>query len=77
MKRLFTWLCAAAFTLTGFAQLQIQNPGFEDWDDEGTSSVEPSHWNSFMSGTGAMKGFAAAQQVQKSDDAHSGIGTRS
>ena len=72
MKRFLTLFAASALALTASAQLQIQNPSFEEWDNEETSSVEPSHWNSFMSGTGAMKGFAAAQQVQKSDDAHSG-----
>ncbi len=72
MKRFFTLMCAGALTMTISAQQQIQNPSFEDWENEGTTSVEPAHWNSFMSGTGSMKGFAAAQQVQKSDDAHSG-----
>jgi len=72
MKRIFTLLCISTCMLTAMAQRQIQNPGFEEWDNEGTTSIEPSHWNSFMSGTGSMKGFAAAQQVQKSDDAHTG-----
>lgn len=72
MKRIFTLLCISTCMLTAMAQRQIQNPGFEEWDNEGTSSIEPSHWNSFMSGTGSMKGFAAGQQVKKSSDAHSG-----
>ncbi len=72
MKRLFTLLCVSACMLTAMAQRQIQNPSFEDWDNEESTSIEPTHWNSFMSGTGSMKSFAAAQQVQKGDDAHSG-----
>ena len=72
MKRFLTLFAAAALALTASAQLQIQNSSFEEWDNEETSSIEPSHWNSFMSGTGSMKGFAASQQVKKSDDAHSG-----
>ena len=56
MKRFLTLFAAAALTLSANAQLQIENPSFEEWDNEETSSVEPSHWNSFMSGTGAMKG---------------------
>ena len=72
MKKLFTLCLSAVLSLTAMAQRQIQNPGFETWENEGTTSVEPEHWNSFMSGTGSFKSLAAAQQVAKSDDAHSG-----
>lgn len=55
---------------------QVQNADFEgSWDDVTYSSktgVEPAHWNSFLTGTGSLKGTAAASQVEKSAEVRPG-----
>lgn len=43
MKKLFLFLLAIMPGLM-FAQLQLPNGGFEEWDENG----EPSHWNTFL-----------------------------
>lgn len=58
------------------AQLQIPNSSFENWDSLGTTFEEPVNWNSFMSANCTMPaffcGFGQAQQVWRSNQAHSG-----
>ena len=51
MKKIFTsiLLCASAFA---FGQTQIANGGFETWDNVGSSSEEPTSFNSNKTGTG-------------------------
>ncbi|MEN9399031.1 MAG: hypothetical protein RL632_132 [Bacteroidota bacterium] len=51
--------------LNGLSQTQIGNSGMETWTNLGASTEEPTNWNSFMSGTGGLSGFAS-QQVQRS-----------
>jgi PKD repeat protein len=53
------------FAFNGLTQTQIANSGMETWTDLGTSSEEPTNWNSFKTGTGSLFGFAS-QQVQRS-----------
>jgi PKD repeat protein len=53
------------FVLNGLSQTQIGNSGMETWTNLGASTEEPTNWNSFMSGTGGLSGFAS-QQVQRS-----------
>lgn len=50
---------------------QIKNADFEAWEDVvydagymTTSGEEPLYWNSFLTGTGALKAFAGANQVE-------------
>ena len=72
MKKLMTSLCLAALSLTAAAQYQLQNGSFEEWDNEGSTSIEPKHWNSFMTGEGNFKSLAAGQQVKKSNEVRPG-----
>lgn len=51
---------------------QVQNGGFELWDDEDTKSIEPAHWNSFMHATGEMASTVQDQQIQQSNEVRPG-----
>lgn len=51
MKKTFT-LLLSSFALCSFAQTQITNSDFEAWDNVGTSTEEPTSWNSNKTGTG-------------------------
>ncbi len=51
MKKIFTILLSS-FTFYSFAQTQITNADFELWDNAGTSTEEPTSWNSNKTGTG-------------------------
>ena len=51
---------------------QVQNGGFELWDDEETESIEPAHWNSFMHATGSLTSMVQAQQIQQSNEVRPG-----
>ena len=58
------------FTLSWFLSIginaqQIDNGDMEAWDDLGTTSEEPTNWNSFMSATGGLA-FFGSQQVEQS-----------
>lgn len=57
--------------LNGLSQTQIGNSGMETWTNLGASTEEPTNWNSFMSGTGGLSGFAS-QQVQRSTNVRAG-----
>ena len=50
----FYFLILTLFLSTGIVAQQINNGNMEDWDDLGSSSEEPSNWNSFMSATGGL-----------------------
>jgi len=45
---------------------QLRNSGFEYWEGAETS-IEPTNWNSFMTGAGSMISMAKAQKVDESD----------
>ena len=51
---------------------QVQNGGFELWDNEDSNKIEPKSWNSFMNATGSFSSIVAVKQVQKSNDARPG-----
>ena len=57
--------------MTVQAQYQIQNGSFEQWEREGENSIEPAHWNSFLTASGGLSSMGG-KQVEKSSDAHSG-----
>ncbi|MCR4995146.1 MAG: calycin-like domain-containing protein [Bacteroidales bacterium] len=71
MKKWTTLLLAFACTTVTHAQLQVQNGGFELWENEDQATIEPAHWNSFKTASGALNRMGS-QQVEKSTDAHSG-----
>lgn len=74
-KRLFIALLLTtfAFNLTIEAQSgdQFYNYGFEEWKNEGASTVEPAHWHSFMSASGNF-GFLMSQQIEPSNETRPG-----
>lgn len=47
------------------AQQQINNSGFENWDNLGVATEEPADWNSFKSGYGPLILYAS-QQIKHS-----------
>jgi hypothetical protein len=51
---------------------QVQNGGFELWDDEDNANIEPTHWNSFQHASGQYASTVKAQQVAKSNDVRPG-----
>ena len=55
--------------ITSFAitAQQIDNGSMESWDNLGSSTEEPSNWNSFMSASGGLALFGS-QQVEQSSD---------
>src|SRR5690554_3761832 len=80
-KRLFNFKSLLLIIATGllsmstFAQMQIDNSDFEQWDNVGNSSEEPVNWNSFMTANchlGLLCGIAQEQQIERTTDAHSG-----
>lgn len=75
--RLFLALFLAffAFGFTAKAQApygeQYYNYGFEEWNNEGSSSVEPKHWHSFKSASGSYS-FLMSQQINYSTETRPG-----
>ncbi|MBK8950700.1 MAG: hypothetical protein IPM68_18150 [Flavobacteriales bacterium] len=55
------------------AQPQLDNPGFESWQNVGTGTEEPTEWSSVKtSDGGTLINNLAPQMVWRSSDAHSG-----
>src|SRR5690554_4260010 len=81
-KRLFNFKSLLLIIATGllsmstFAQMQIGNSDFEQWDDAGSTNEEPVNWNSFMTANCTMSNFFCGQgqkqRLKRSIDAHSG-----
>lgn len=70
-----------AFGFTSNAQApygeQFYNYGFEEWDNEGSSNVEPKHWNSSKTASGTFS-FMLQQQLNYSTEIRPGSeGSRS
>ena len=68
------------YIILGFVQIQVlfffsqqlDNNGFENWEDIGTSIEEPIDWSSTKtSDNPSLNGFAP-QVIERSSDAHSG-----
>lgn len=47
------------------AQTQINNSGFEDWENVGSATEEPLEWNSFKTASGILSNLAS-QQIKRS-----------
>lgn len=53
MRQLFAWAALAALPFgSAFAQTQLPNTGFENWQNVGSSTEEPTNWNSNKTGGG-------------------------
>lgn len=57
-----------------YGQQQVGNPGFENWDNVGAATEEPTNWNGMMTGDFCfLCSFAQSQRVfQESTEVHSG-----
>lgn len=62
----------ARFMAPGNEVYQVPNAGFEDWEEIGGGNQEPVNWSSFCTATGSMVGMAGKNQINPSDDCHSG-----
>lgn len=73
MKTLTTLLITLLLsTITIYAQQQMLNPGFEEWEDVGVGVDEPVNWSSIKTSDNlGLNGFAPIVWG-KSTDAHSG-----
>lgn len=69
MKKTFTFLFLS-LSLYTFSQTQITNAGFETWENEGSSTEEPTSWNSNKTGTGLAS--SGPQTCYKDATSHSG-----
>jgi hypothetical protein len=60
------------FLLCSFLRAQqLGNAGFEDWDNLGSTSEEPTNWSSFKTATGNFAAFGA-KQVERSSIVRTG-----
>lgn len=72
MRRL-TFAFPLLISLPLLAQPQLDNPGFEAWQNAGTGTEEPTEWSSVKtSDGGTLINNLAPQMVWRSTDAHSG-----
>ena len=71
MKKTLLILSLAAGFSGAYGQTQVGNSNFEQWDNVGGSSAEPTNWNSFKTASGGLSGFAA-QQLNRSSLVRSG-----
>jgi len=55
------------------AQNQINNPGFEEWEDVGVGTDEPTHWSSIKTSDNELLNPSAPVVWGRSTDAHSGM----
>ncbi|MBI2259968.1 MAG: hypothetical protein HYU67_13845 [Flavobacteriia bacterium] len=56
--------------LSGFyiiSQTQIDNNGFELWDNVGSTSEEPNNWNGFKTASGTWNSFGSQQVIRSTD----------
>lgn len=83
MKKFFSLVFIGTLALSANAQYQLQNAGFEDWEDvsysyksflstKTVSGQEPVNWNSFIDGSGSLKNSAVANQVASNSDVRPG-----
>ncbi len=70
MKHLLLSASLAVLSFCGFAQTQIGNSDFEQWE-AASAGEEPVNWNSFMSASGGFT-FAADVQVEQSTNVRPG-----
>jgi hypothetical protein len=72
MNKLLTSAVFFLFSITGFSQTQIENPGFElVWEDVSGAEDEPLEWSSLKSAD-ALTAFAPVVAFQESSGPHSG-----
>lgn len=65
MKKLLLALFIGIAIIPSYSQINLNNGGMENWTNLGVNTEEPTDWNSFMSASGGLSGFAA-QQIRRS-----------
>ena len=66
MKKLILVLSFCIPALFTFSQSNVNNPGFEDWDNLGAANEEPTSWSSFKTASGTYSS-SSAQQIKRSN----------
>lgn len=72
---LLVFVFAIIISITAFGQQQVENPGFEFWEEYGfgPDTLEPVNWNSLKSSDGgAFINKVIPITLERSTDAHSG-----
>jgi hypothetical protein len=64
-------------TSSAITAQQIDNGSMESWDNLGSSTEEPSNWNSFMSASGGLALFGSQQVEQSSNVPSASSGSHS
>jgi hypothetical protein len=77
MKRFLLIISAVSTSAMLFAQTQIGNSGFENWETSSAELHEPINWNSFMTASGTWNSFANEQMDWSTDIRPGSIGTKS
>ena len=52
MKKIYLSILSATISMGAFAQMQLENPGFETWDNVSSDTREPQQWSSIKTGGG-------------------------
>ena len=76
MKKIITMAMAITTSIAVNAQTQIDNSGFENWESVSGGS-EPVNWNSFLTASGGLAGFAANQIEESTDKRPGSAGNKS
>jgi hypothetical protein len=77
MKKTVLTLGVIALAQLSFSQTQIGNPGLETWEVVASPDQEPVNWNSFLTASGSLSGFASNQITQSTDVRPGSTGTSS
>jgi hypothetical protein len=74
MNKLLLLVVILSFGMISYSQIQLQNAGFEQWEDVGlgTDNMEPVHWSSIKTSDNTNLNPLAPVVWFKSTDAHSG-----
>ena len=72
MKKQLLFIAIAVFTGVGLFGQQVQNPGFENWEDAGASIDEPTEWSSLQTSDNSIINPLAPVVWGQSSDAHTG-----
>ena len=52
MKKIYLLILSLTISMGAFAQMQLENPGFETWDNVTANNREPQQWSSIKTGGG-------------------------
>jgi hypothetical protein len=70
--KLYSLVFLGLFSVNLFAQQQLENPGFESWENVGSPTEEPLEWSSIKTSDNSSLNSSAPKVCEQSSDAHSG-----